>query len=181
MRPLTNTRPGPDAPKKKDKKDDDDDEDGVWVGLDLGTSNSTCAVWDQTRGGPKWCRLPGLTARTAQRKSGRSMPSVVRFVPTDATTALVGSPALQPDQEQESGAGTVGSSSSRLIRSVKRLLGKRSHELDPQWLAALDYEVVDGDDDTVPDQLRIIARIASSCPRQYPNPLRHQYQQHPQH
>ena len=27
-------------------KNDNDDEGGVWVGLDLGTSNSTCAVWD---------------------------------------------------------------------------------------------------------------------------------------
>ena len=53
MRPPT-TRPVPDAPntEKKDDDDDDDNEGGVWVGLDLGTSNSTCAVWDQTRGVP---------------------------------------------------------------------------------------------------------------------------------
>jgi hypothetical protein len=29
--------------------------DGIWIGIDLGTSNSACAVWDSSRGGSKWC------------------------------------------------------------------------------------------------------------------------------
>lgn len=31
--------------------------DGIWIGIDLGTSNSACAVWDSSRGGSKWCVL----------------------------------------------------------------------------------------------------------------------------
>ena len=31
--------------------------DGIWIGIDLGTSNSSCAVWDSSRGGAKWCVL----------------------------------------------------------------------------------------------------------------------------
>ena len=27
---------------------------GIWIGIDLGTSNSACAVWDSSRGGSKW-------------------------------------------------------------------------------------------------------------------------------
>ena len=34
---------------------DDKQYDGIWIGIDLGTSNSTCAVWDSSRGGAKWC------------------------------------------------------------------------------------------------------------------------------
>ena len=31
------------------------DHNGIWIGIDLGTSNSACAVWDSSRGSSKWC------------------------------------------------------------------------------------------------------------------------------
>ena len=57
----------------------------------------------------------------------------------------------------------MGIALSSLIQSVKRLLGKRYHDSDPSWLASLDYDVQEcNEDGTEPDQLRIVARIASS-------------------
>jgi molecular chaperone DnaK (HSP70) len=53
---------------------------GIWVGIDLGTSNCACAVWDSTRGGAKWMRLPRHLLATpfiSNGKDGRTVPSAV--------------------------------------------------------------------------------------------------------
>jgi molecular chaperone DnaK (HSP70) len=55
-------------------------EDGIWVGVDFGTSNSSCAVWDSAGGRSKWMRFPRDLAQTTLRdKRGRTMPSVVLY------------------------------------------------------------------------------------------------------
>jgi len=41
--------------RKEQDHEDEKQHDGIWIGIDLGTSNSTCAVWDSSRGGAKWC------------------------------------------------------------------------------------------------------------------------------
>lgn len=47
---------------------------GVWIGLDFGTTHSSVAIWDSTRGHPKWIRLRHL-ALPEGHKPGRLVPS----------------------------------------------------------------------------------------------------------
>ena len=39
---------------EKTKGESTSNNSGIWIGIDLGTSNSACAVWDSSRGGSKW-------------------------------------------------------------------------------------------------------------------------------
>ena len=136
--------------------------DGIWIGIDLGTSNSACAVWDSSRGGAKWARLCGVTESTGT-KVGRIMPSVVRFN-TDIEEPLVGFPALLTSSETSSDK----SSKNSILRSVKRLLGKRFEDLDPAWIKTLDFDVrhpseYDGkDDDDQEGSLQLLVRTNST-------------------
>ena len=112
---------------------------GIWIGIDLGTSNSACAVWDSTRGSPKWVRLKGI-ARAEGSKWGRLVPSVARF-PSAGGDSLVGAAALNES------TGTLAS-------STKRLLGRRLSELDPKWIASLPYPVVEDEKGELKLELR---------------------------
>eukprot|EP00980_Cylindrotheca_fusiformis_P020920 scaffold7942_cov111-Cylindrotheca_fusiformis.AAC.5 len=131
---------------KDAKKVDDDDNAsaaaaaGLWIGIDLGTSNSACAIWDSTRGSPKWIRLPKIAVPEGS-KVGRMVPSVVRI--RSSTTAedhdrefLVGEQALSQQEDTTGGM---------LISSIKRLFGKRFRELDPQLLESLPFHVEEGE------------------------------------
>ena len=134
--------------------------DGIWIGIDLGTSNSACAVWDSSRGGAKWTRLCGVTESTGT-KVGRIMPSAVRFN-TEIEEPLVGFPALLTSSETSSDK----SSKSSILRSVKRLLGKRFEDLDPAWIKTLDFDVrhpseYDGKDDQK-GSLQLVVRTNST-------------------
>jgi molecular chaperone DnaK (HSP70) len=104
--------------------------DGIWIGIDFGTSNSTCAVWDSTRGGPKWVRLVKIAPLEDSGKVGRTVPSVVQLIPP-----LVGAQAMM-----EVGTGT-------LLPSIKRFLGKSYNDLDPQLVSLMPFEVEEDDDD----------------------------------
>mmetsp|Transcript_299 Transcript_299/g.727 ORF Transcript_299/g.727 Transcript_299/m.727 type:complete len:703 (+) Transcript_299:36-2144(+) len=108
--------------------------DGIWIGIDLGTSNSACAVWDSSRGGSKWVRLLDVTDPTGV-KAGRIMPSVVRFKSSN-DDPLIGFPALPVSLD-----GVSKKNRGSLLRSVKRLLGKRLEDLDVSWVESLDYDV----------------------------------------
>jgi molecular chaperone DnaK (HSP70) len=128
---------------------------GIWIGIDLGTSNSACAVWDSTRGGSKWMRLPKIapidTNNGGAGKMGRIMPSIVRYVGScnnnnnndgeqredEPPSPLVGCPALDRASNDDC---------SSLLLSVKRLLGKHMKDLDPTWIQTLDYDIVGGED-----------------------------------
>lgn len=142
--------------QKRNNNDDNtcDNDDGIWIGLDLGTSNSACAVWDSNRGGPKWMRLPGGVAAAASEdshKTGRIMPSVVRWLESPSSSSqqvepLVGQQALDVDDadndtDNTNAQATMRRSSSSLFQSVKRLLGKRYSDLDSRWIESLDFEV----------------------------------------
>jgi molecular chaperone DnaK (HSP70) len=53
----------------------------TYLGIDFGTSNSAAAIWDSTRGHPKWMRLGRHDlAATNSNKAGRVVPSAVLFV-----------------------------------------------------------------------------------------------------
>ncbi|KAL3940235.1 MAG: hypothetical protein SGBAC_005195, partial [Bacillariaceae sp.] len=112
---------------------------GVWIGIDLGTSNSACAIWDSTRGSPKWIRLPVIAFQEASGKSGRMVPSVVR-VTEGSKRNSVGAKAIQETKDVTADAGM-------LISSVKRLFGKRFSELDPALLESLPFHVEADDKD----------------------------------
>ena len=61
---------------------------GIWMGIDLGTSNCTCAVWDSTRGRPKWIRLHGIASPVqTRRKDGRIVPSVVEITANHSSSS----------------------------------------------------------------------------------------------
>lgn len=112
------------------------------MGIDLGTSNSACAVWDSTRGSPKWIRLKDIAPLDGNgSKWGRLVPSVVQLPdPSDTSTKLlprVGAEALKHLNETTSGT---------LVRSVKRLLGRKLQDLDPEWIESLPYELTEDDE-----------------------------------
>jgi len=127
------------------------------IGIDLGTSNSACSVWDSSRGGAKWVRLSGVTEPLGT-KAGRIMPSVVRFN-NDKEEPLVGHPALLTSLETSN-----DKNKSSLLRSVKRLLGKKFQDLDPAWIETLDFDVqTPSENDDGPDEsLLLVARTNSA-------------------
>ncbi|CAJ1965399.1 unnamed protein product [Cylindrotheca closterium] len=120
---------------------------GVWIGVDLGTSNSACAIWDSTRGSPKWIRLPVIAFREQSGKLGRMVPSVVR-VTEPSTPYSVGAKAVQEHKDATGDAGM-------LISSVKRLFGKRYSDLDPALLESLPFHVEADENDKESLQLVI--------------------------
>lgn len=60
-------------------------DEGVWIGVDWGTTNSAVAVYDRTRGGSKWMRLhPKSLGGTGKHdKPGRLLPTVL-LIASDA-------------------------------------------------------------------------------------------------
>lgn len=120
---------------------------GVWIGIDLGTSNSACAIWDSTRGSPKWIRLPVIAFREDSGKMGRMVPSVVR-VTEGSKENSVGAKAVLESRETTADAGM-------LISSVKRLFGKRYSDLDPALLESLPFHVEADENDEESLQLVI--------------------------
>ena len=78
--------------------------------------------------------MRGVTESTAT-KAGRIMPSVVRLN-KKKDEPVVGFPALLNSHET-----TNVKIKSSVLRSVKRLLGKRLEDLDPAWIESLDYGV----------------------------------------
>jgi molecular chaperone DnaK (HSP70) len=64
---------------------------GAWIGVDLGTSNCSAAVWDSFRGHPKWMRLGRCdlaNRQQQQHKAGRIVPSVVLLLTRQAANSL---------------------------------------------------------------------------------------------
>ena len=60
------------------------------IGIDLGTSNCAAAIWDSTRGHPKWMRLNRLAEpqQSNSSKPGRVVPSTVLFTTRDAANQM---------------------------------------------------------------------------------------------
>eukprot|EP00526_Cylindrotheca_closterium_P004939 CAMPEP_0113631500 /NCGR_PEP_ID=MMETSP0017_2-20120614/16370_1 /TAXON_ID=2856 /ORGANISM="Cylindrotheca closterium" /LENGTH=635 /DNA_ID=CAMNT_0000542013 /DNA_START=52 /DNA_END=1959 /DNA_ORIENTATION=- /assembly_acc=CAM_ASM_000147 len=124
---------------------------GVWIGIDLGTSNSACAIWDSTRGSPKWIRLPVIAFREKGGKLGRMVPSVVR-VTEGSKPNSVGAKAVQENNKEATADAGM------LISSVKRLFGKRYSELDPALLESLPFHVEADENDE--DSLQLVIPIS---------------------
>ena len=127
------------------------DEQGIWIGIDLGTSNCACAVWDSTRGSPKWLRLSEIAApllSNHNNKTGHTVPSLISLS-TSETNHQVDKTILHPKKKQNplwyrAGYEVVqqqAESSATILSSTKRLLGKKIDDLDQDFISSLSFEV----------------------------------------
>lgn len=133
-----------------------DGKDGVWIGIDLGTSNCACAVWDSARGRPKVLQLKGI-ARPRGGKDGRIVPSAVLYRQppplSHPKAVVVGYPATQVQQQQQQetndddNENAAELSTGALVTSVKRLVVANGGQLDQSLLRSLPIEVETDDDD----------------------------------
>ena len=123
-------RPSPPADEDVWAADDDAiDARDVYVGIDLGTSNSAIAVW-QTGSS----RVKVIRARDADES--RTVPSVARF-PHDGAPPLAGHAAARAADD---GASTR-------VRCAKRVIGRRFDDATvARLLASLPFECVRGAD-----------------------------------
>jgi molecular chaperone DnaK (HSP70) len=136
-------------------------EDTTTIGIDLGTSHCTAAVWDARRGHPKWMRLS--IAYPQERKEGRIVPSAILFLTREAADQLQLEASTIVDvsfvfPEHPTIVACVGSSAMKarrskstealyfrqeiegaLLTSFKRILGLQ--EIDERVLALLAREV----------------------------------------
>lgn len=132
---------------------------GVWIGLDLGTSNSACAIWDSSRGSPKWIRLPKIAlTESSGTKLGRMVPSVVKIQGDESF--WVGAQALQQQQQEEEGENF--SSSGTIVSSIKRLFGKEFQDLDSKLLEALPFHVENNEDDDGRKTVQLVVPVTTS-------------------
>jgi len=135
---------------------------GLWIGIDLGTSNCACAIWDSNRGRPKWMRLQNLAPKQSNGKVGRIVPSAVLVKEggdedalwqdickwnSDADlsppTFVVGQTAMANLQEQL--LNDDKQQQCQVIKSMKRVLGvcytNKLKDLDPELRESLPFEL----------------------------------------
>ncbi len=145
---------------------------GGWVGIDLGTSNCSAAVWDLSRSRCKVLRLgyQNLARRTptdvSKRKGGKIVPSAVLFC-QDASErradnshnnvdnlppSIVGYAAIQSANATDGGENSDERTCTRaLVTSFKRVVGmssKQAKELqsnDPEFWNSLPFHAVVAD------------------------------------
>jgi molecular chaperone DnaK (HSP70) len=135
----------------------EDNTEGGWIGIDLGTSNCTAAVWDLSRSRCKVLRLGHEnlarppTADVGGRKGGKIVPSAVSFrrdgtigdvdgvssrrdrwlssiVGSHGLSVMVGHAASQSADETDEMPGKRSLRSRALVTSFKRVVGMTSRE-----------------------------------------------------
>lgn len=150
------------------------EEEGIWIGVDFGTSNSACAVWDSENGRAKWIRLPPTLAATQTNgKKGRIMPSIVLFGQGDSFSSI-----MEVKQNATVGQGAVNvmengllddtgdaqesfsQMSDALIYSVKRIFGMSHSQLkdNRELVESLPFSVVDDKDEKGNEQVYLKIR-----------------------
>jgi len=151
----------------------EDDIKGGWIGIDLGTSNCTAAVWDLSRSRCKVLRLghQNLARRTpadtSSRKGGKIVPSAVLFCHPDAIDdsagnscniidnlppSIAGYAAIQSVYSGDGGEKPDKVTRSRaLVTSFKRVVGmthrqaKELQSIDPEFWNSLPFHAVVSD------------------------------------
>lgn len=141
-------------------------EPGVWIGVDFGTTHSCTAVWDSTRGHPKWMRLEGI-AFPQGSKSGRLVPSVVLFVSPSAARqfdrtfpvnhivgrdlyAVVGAPALDLLEQSEL---HLESAQASKTRGNKASVSWSPSEITTAMVTSVKRAISERDDETTRESL----------------------------
>ena len=159
-----------------DTKEEGNHHHGIWIGIDLGTSNCAAAVWDSSRGRPKWMRLQGIAYPPQNAsKVGRIVPSAVCLgTPIhESTTGVLAVDTnsklwfeiqdLNPQWTQTKLQASVGhvalqlreknnSNHYQVISSIKRVLSvadtTKLSELDSDFRASLPFELEETNDGT---------------------------------
>jgi len=144
------------------------EEEGVWIGVDFGTSNSTCAVWDSKGGRAKWIRLPPtLSQPLANGKKGRTMPSIVLFgegenvsgIMGKKSSALVGQAAVEMVdkslEDSDASSNSFQQVSDAMITSVKRIFGMKPSQLreNKELVKSIPFEIVYNKDENGVEQV----------------------------
>ena len=135
---------------------------GIWAGIDLGTTQSSLAIWDLKVHRPKLIRLD-ISSEGRRGKYGKLVPSSVKFLKDDkdkeeqlhgirvnqfAPThcrnikAIVGREALE--QLERGGEDTQAA----IISSSKRLLGRSISACTPEFLSHLPFSVQETEETT---------------------------------
>ena len=102
---------------------------GGWIGIDLGTSNCTAAVWDLDR---SRCKVLRLGYKNLARppsdgsKGGKIVPSAVLFI--NDGDDKVGYEAISNLDNDDSTDETTCNASSALVTSFKRVVGMTSSQ-----------------------------------------------------
>lgn len=131
--------------------------EGGWIGIDLGTTNCTVAVWDTNQSSPKVLRLKQLAKPAGSGKDGKIMPSVVLFyeqpdedddspdgddnIRSERFSTLAGNQALQFTNETDYANRAT-------VTSFKRVVGmtwRQAEELqvsDPDFWNSLPFQAV---------------------------------------
>ncbi|KAL7508151.1 hypothetical protein ACHAXN_005238 [Cyclotella atomus] len=133
---------------------------GAWIGIDLGTTNCTAAVWDLNSSSPKVLRLKSLARPVHSGKDGKIVPSVVTFyedgsvettnVSEDSACeglyTLVGNQALQCADQAD--GMLVGAFNQATVTSFKRVVGMTSRQAqelqasDPDFWGSLPFQTI---------------------------------------
>ena len=98
--------------------DNNNNNNGAWIGIDLGTTNCAAAVYDRTRGGCKWMRIPTIGIHEEEdydevcdesmmikhphsTKMGRIIPSIVILATEEYINANMATTKEQQQQQQQ--------------------------------------------------------------------------------
>jgi molecular chaperone DnaK (HSP70) len=154
---------------------------GIWIGIDLGTSNCAVAVWDSHGGRSKWIRLNHhqLAEKEQSGKAGRTAPSALLFgqdgetgdeiiSESDGVKVKVGHAAVNvlnvslDDPDGSVSPYSPEDVSLALLTSFKRIFGMSSKDLqeDQAFLAQLPFSldevggIIVGEDDAPRMRLR---------------------------
>jgi molecular chaperone DnaK (HSP70) len=124
-----------------------DGKEGAWIGIDLGTSNCACAVWDSTRGRPKLLQLRTI-ARPRKGKVGRIVPSCVLLQSKSimGSNSTVGFPALELLENSSTSGDQDTAVLKACVTSIKRLVGATNGSSDQEFIQLLPFDVHEEDD-----------------------------------
>mmetsp|Transcript_23883 Transcript_23883/g.34247 ORF Transcript_23883/g.34247 Transcript_23883/m.34247 type:complete len:726 (-) Transcript_23883:486-2663(-) len=135
---------------------------GIWAGIDLGTTQSSLAIWDLKLHRPKLIRLD-ISSEGRRGKYGKLVPSSVlflededkeqqlhaihvnHFAPTHnrSIKAIVGRESLELVERGEEDTQAA------LVSSSKRLLGKSISACTPEFLSQLPFSVLETEEKTL--------------------------------
>jgi len=128
---------------------------GIWIGVDLGTTNSTAAFYSPAKSKAKLIRFqPQFAKQQNHNKFGRSVPSAISYDAQGKTDAI-GISALKKDDRTMAGRQTHNENGHDrvILSSVKRIWGmdaaqvRSEVEADPTFLeyCPFDTQVIDED------------------------------------
>lgn len=137
---------------------------GLWIGIDLGTTNSTAAFYDRKSSEAKLVRF-----RPSLSKDGKILPSTVSFL--DGKVVGVGQEAIDAAAVANEESSSISSNNRvQLVSSVKRIWGldvdqfKREMEMDPNFLKSCPFKtIVTKSKNDVREYIDIVVQDEGTC------------------